>query len=283
MANSGKDYEKLVRDIYQDILRLDGVDNVEVQHNVILTGRSGAKHQIDVFWRFVLGGIQHQVIIQAKDWSSAVDQGEVLKFISVLNDLSGQPRGVIVARSGFQSGALTLAKDSGLVLYELREIRDSDFAGLIKEIQLSFNVFTPSFRAIEIIWDLDWIREHQITVAATSINTDDFIVLDAAGKHLKSLTQLLHELIKPAHQEYDWTLSEIRFDDVRFLEAADGSYPRIKFLGLRAEIKVTSSSRQHRISYKDMFETIFASVTGGQTYLVGMDGKVRPRAIGSEG
>lgn len=277
-ANTGKDFEKVVRDIYQDILKLDGVSNVNVKHNVVFPGRTGAKHQIDVFWEFVLAGIRHTVIIQAKDWTSAVDQGEVLKFIGVLNDLPGQPRGVMVARSGFQKGALTIAEDAGLVLYECREVRESDFVGLLKSIDLRLKVFIPQFHAIEILWDTEWIREQQISVAGAQTNTDDLLIVNSQGERLKSLTELLHELIEPAYREYDWKSAEITFDEDRFLETRDGSYPRIKILGLRAKVKVTSTTRERKILYTDMFQRIFASVTGGEAYLVGVDGKVTRRA-----
>jgi hypothetical protein len=276
--NTGTDYEKLIRDIYDQILHLDGVKNVEVQHNVNLPGKSGAAHQIDVYWKFVLAGIEYQVIIQAKDWVAAVDQGEVLKFTAVLDDLPGQPRGVMVARSGFQSGASTVARNHGIVLYVLRDVRESDFAGLVKKIDVGLDIYVPEFRSIEIIWDKKWIKENQVTASRFATNTDFMFVADSNGKRLKTMTSLLHDLINPQLQEYDWKASELVFEGSRFLETDDQTYPRVKFLGIRAEVRVSKTGRKMTITYKDVFQKIFASLTGEDTFLVASDGRVSRRS-----
>jgi len=82
--NTGTDYEKLIRDIYDQILHLDGVKNVEVQHNVNLPGKSGAVHQIDVYWKFQRAGITREVIggwpTQALfwlEWGSSITEGSL--------------------------------------------------------------------------------------------------------------------------------------------------------------------------------------------------------------
>jgi len=60
------------------------------------------------------GGITYLTLIQAKDWAKAVDQGEALKFKAILDDIPGQPRGLSVARSGFQTGAEEVARGNGI-------------------------------------------------------------------------------------------------------------------------------------------------------------------------
>ena len=51
-----KDYERLTQAIYADVLNLEGFDNINVQHNVHITGKSGVKHQVDIFLEVPAGG-----------------------------------------------------------------------------------------------------------------------------------------------------------------------------------------------------------------------------------
>ena len=120
MANTGKAYEKLTQAVFSQIVNQKAVDTIAVEHDVVLQGRT-TKHQIDVYWEFEVGGVRYRTVVQCKDWTSPVDQGELLKLKAVLDDLPEQPRGIFVTRTGYQSGAKDFADAHGIVLYELRE------------------------------------------------------------------------------------------------------------------------------------------------------------------
>ena len=49
--NNSTEYELFTREIYQQLVDADTVKATKVQHNVKLEGKSGQKHQIDVYWR----------------------------------------------------------------------------------------------------------------------------------------------------------------------------------------------------------------------------------------
>src|ERR1044071_1844089 len=99
--NNGIAYERLTQQVFQAIVDQDIVPNIQVKNNVHMQGnRTG--HQIDIFWEFQVGNIKYKNVVEVKDWSRPVNQGEVMKFKAMLDDLSDQPRGIIVARSGFQ-------------------------------------------------------------------------------------------------------------------------------------------------------------------------------------
>jgi restriction endonuclease len=116
--NTGIPYELLVQSIFQEILDQESAHTIRVEHNVELKGRT-TTHQIDVLWRFSIGGITYTTLVQVKDWKSKIKKENVLAFRAVLDDIPGQPRGVLVTRSGFQSGAKTLAEKHGIKLYLL--------------------------------------------------------------------------------------------------------------------------------------------------------------------
>ena len=56
-ANTGLPYELVVQSIFQEILDQDGACTIRVEHDVELQGRT-TTHQIDVLWRFEIGGIK---------------------------------------------------------------------------------------------------------------------------------------------------------------------------------------------------------------------------------
>ena len=66
----------------------------------------------------------HETIVQAKDWSRPVEQGQLILFKGVLDDLPGQPKGIFVTRTGYQSGGREFALAHGILLYELKEADD---------------------------------------------------------------------------------------------------------------------------------------------------------------
>jgi hypothetical protein len=118
--NTGVPYEKLVQGIFQAINDQEEVATITVEQNKTLQGKIST-HQIDVYWKFLKAGIEHEVIVQAKDWRSAVKQGNLFHFKCVLDDLPNQPRGVFVTRTGYQRGAKDFAAAQGIILYELDE------------------------------------------------------------------------------------------------------------------------------------------------------------------
>lgn len=118
--NTGVAYEQLVQGIFQAIHNEGGVTTITVERNKMLKGKIST-HQIDVYWKFQTGGIEHEVVVQAKDWQSTVKQGDLFHFKCVLDDLPNQPRGIFVTRTGYQQGAKEFAAAHGIILYELDE------------------------------------------------------------------------------------------------------------------------------------------------------------------
>ena len=157
MKNTGKNYESLVEQVFLELMRQDNVENIKVEKNKVLQGKS-TKHEIDVYWEFKVGSINYVTIIQAKDWENKVPQSEVLLLKAILDDIPGQPRGILVTKTGYQSGAIETAKINGIILYELREPNDSDWEGRIKTIHLQMKYFIPHTK-VDIIQDIPWLKD----------------------------------------------------------------------------------------------------------------------------
>jgi hypothetical protein len=119
---AGIPYEILVQSIFQEIHDQQSVHTIRVKHDITLQGID-TTHQIDVYWEFSLGGIVYRTIVQARDWKSEIKKEHVLAFKGVLEDIPGQPRGIIITRTGFQRGAKAIAKAHGIKLYLLTQYR----------------------------------------------------------------------------------------------------------------------------------------------------------------
>ena len=46
----GTEYEIWVKNIYDLLYRHEGIENIDIRHNVKLIGAGGVAHQIDIYW-----------------------------------------------------------------------------------------------------------------------------------------------------------------------------------------------------------------------------------------
>src|SRR3546814_873915 len=86
VANS-TEYEKVAQQVYQAILCTDEVETIEVKHNVQITGRSGVKHQIDVYWRYLEDGRERQILVECKYYTSKIDLIHARNLLGLLTDI----------------------------------------------------------------------------------------------------------------------------------------------------------------------------------------------------
>lgn len=128
------EYEKLTQAIYQAILKLEG-QNIAVQHNVPIVGRSGVEHQVDVFWKFRQASIDHTVLVECKNYASTLTLEKVRNFFGVLHDI-GNCRGIMVTKTGYQAGVEQFARFYGIELKLLRPPTDADWEGRVKDIRV---------------------------------------------------------------------------------------------------------------------------------------------------
>lgn len=111
-----REYEELVFNlIAQSFDGMTGVELVDIDHDLKITGVSGYKHQIDVCYRFRIWEIEVLVIVECKQYSQRVGIGELLEFQSRISDIRAH-KGVFVTTVGFQKGAHQFAKESRIAL-----------------------------------------------------------------------------------------------------------------------------------------------------------------------
>lgn len=180
VSENSTDYEKLAKKIYEEILALQGVDNIDVRHNVKIKGKSGVEHQIDVFWEYKYAGIVHRVLIECKHYSHAVSLLHVRNLHGLITDIPNST-GIIVTTIGFQAGAKEYANFYEMGLKLIRKPLGEDWDGCIQiiNIQMQFN------RNHYLDFKVDFDGKDQATMdlarqdpSVMSINSADIIVRD---------------------------------------------------------------------------------------------------------
>lgn len=121
-----------------------------------MEGRSGCKHQIDVYWEYENNGVVHRVAIECKNYNNAVSKGKVCAFQGVLSDLDNI-EGIMITKKSYQSGARKYAKQYGILLKELREPEYGET--IIGKFEQNFHIEMRQtlFKVDEI-----WANEHNI-------------------------------------------------------------------------------------------------------------------------
>ncbi|MFG1303028.1 restriction endonuclease [Xanthobacter autotrophicus] len=135
-------FEKLVA-------KLNETGEVMVQHNVVLTGRSGAPRQIDVLIRHKQGLYEHLVIAECKYWNSPIERLHIDALTTTVREV-GASRGVIFSSKGFQSGALAQAAHDNIDLFLVRDLSPEEWGLPGRVVDLFLQIIVPSIGNINL-------------------------------------------------------------------------------------------------------------------------------------
>lgn len=160
----GEQYEDLLRYVYQQLSWLND-KKVKVERNVFIIGKSGVKHQIDVYYEFEFNDIKHKVIIECKNHKRKVDKSMIQSFKAVVDEI-GNCTGIFASSSGFQSGAIEYAKFSNIEL-----VTGGQLPLLSKVIAKRLQILLPNKDVIgQPFWTI--MEERDNTVTGTYITID---------------------------------------------------------------------------------------------------------------
>lgn len=109
-----KEFEDYICKIYRNILNIHD-ENILVEKRVLKTGHSGAIYEFDMFYEFEKAGLQHRVAVECKYHEKPIGRNYLSEFAARVADV-GNTIGVIISKSGFQSGVFELAKYYGIEL-----------------------------------------------------------------------------------------------------------------------------------------------------------------------
>lgn len=120
LINNPKKLEQYVQYVYSSLLNLRD-EGVVVSNNVTLVGKSGAKHEVDVYYQFERSRVIHRVAFECKFKSRRVQKSDVIDFHGKLQDV-GNIQGIFVSKSGYQQGAKDYAEHYDIQLLTLDDL-----------------------------------------------------------------------------------------------------------------------------------------------------------------
>jgi hypothetical protein len=303
-AKTGQPYEDLVQAIFQLILGQKDIPNIVVERNVTLQGRN-ATHQIDIYWKFDVGGVSHAAIVQAKDWQKPVDQLHLLAFTKVLEDLPGQPRGIFVTRTGYQSGAKEWALAHGILLYELREIdypsplsipidgwarvgvvpltvngfvttRDNPIdPGNAFVLGFAWEVFTPYFSEIKYTVSANWLEAEYPSENIDSLKEIKLPVVpphesrffDDKGNAVNNLQSVRREITAGLRKDgIEKKQVNYVFESEVFIETGCSRIPKVKISGFSTEVEMKRTQELRRVKMSNFVQLVLHQVNSNKIW-----------------
>jgi hypothetical protein len=297
--NTGTPYEIVTQGIWQAINNQREVATVIVQHDVTLQGLL-TSHQIDVYWEFEYTGVIYKTVVQAKDWASPVKQEQLLTFKKVLDDLPGQPRGIFVTRTGYQEGALQVAKATGIELYELQPLDGDadvsrislivgDWANARPEIRsftvpdgkggkrdelvlgMNWTIYHPALSNSRIELDKKWFAENPlcqgIDKSQISIGNKPFSevhLYDKSGSQGTTLQQVINDevaLMRADQVETKHVLHTFQTDT--FVKPDSPGIPAIKINSISFDVVIEKTEKPARFVLKDFVQFVLRRISDG--------------------
>jgi hypothetical protein len=268
--NDSREYEKLTQEIYQDLLKNEGL-TVDVKHNIKLQGKA-TEHQIDVFWEYTFAGVKHRVAIECKNYNKELSIGTVRDFHSVLTDI-GNIHGVIVTKIGFQKGAKKFAEHYGLNLIIIREPNNEDWKGRIKSIQTDIHVLEINAKKWFVQLDYEWCKQNlalerveSIEVSLSGMNNEIWIY-DDKGNKLKNFLQLQDQLPCDENSLLN-NKHSYEFENAFIKSKEDGS---IKIKGIHVLYDIIVDKFKSVLDSQKITKAIFKNVLTGEMKFIKTD------------
>jgi len=111
-----KKYQKATSDLFMSLGCSAEVDK--------LVKGARVAHKIDIWVTFNKFGFQNRWAVECKYWNSNVTKEKVMALKSIVDDL-GADRGIIISKTGFQSGAIRAATYMNISLTSLEDLKQT--------------------------------------------------------------------------------------------------------------------------------------------------------------
>jgi len=241
IKNTEISFEVLIQLLFEEILSQEVVDNIDVQHNIILKYKD-IEHHIDLYWEFECGGIKYVSILHAKDLkTSPLNKEELLEFKSILNNLPGQPRGIIITNKGYPNEVKEFAEKNDILIYVLKVLTDKNLKDTTRNIEVNMSIHFPDIQDYNLELDQEWIKTEKYK---SGISDDIIINLNLSSESIfydenDNEVLTVNELIK-SYISKDNKLNPTRiahkFDNPCFIKTGNPEFPKLKVKKLKFTI-----------------------------------------------
>lgn len=269
----GTEYELLVKNVYDCLYATEGIYNPVIQHNVTFQGKSGATHQIDLYWEFTFAGVRHRVAVECKNYKNPVKKEKIVAFDGVLKDISGNIQGIYACRNGYQKGAMLFAESCGIQLMEIRKPNDEDWKERVRDIYVEVHMSFAENYKVHFNIDTLWFqknypdalpKEFHIGACNSEVFIDD-------GQSRKSMLEIMNAL--PRDSEGKGFMQLFEYENAYFIYK-EQSY---KINKLQIEYDVHDYQDTIHICGDEVIQAIIMNSLGQGAKILAFDGSIRDR------
>jgi hypothetical protein len=118
-----KEYSEKGRELEEKIEKYFQLHGYQTKRNVVLEGKSGGKHEIDILTEKSDVVTTVKIMVECKAWDKPIEKDVISKVGYVLQDL-GLNKAIIVSLKGWRIGAEKAAKELGIELWGRDEIEN---------------------------------------------------------------------------------------------------------------------------------------------------------------
>jgi hypothetical protein len=133
------------RELEAQVAAYFAANDYEAQTNVVREGRSGGRHEMDVYAVKSDGITSFAVMVECKAWNTPIEKDIVSKAAYVVSDL-GLNKAIIVSLEGWRSGAEHAARELGIDLWDGADLEQR--LGQVAVAQLKGAVASPQRRVL---------------------------------------------------------------------------------------------------------------------------------------
>lgn len=161
----GDSYEDFVANVYQMISLADQfgkTETIKIERNKKISDKRGNIREIDIYWEYMFMDQKYSTAVECKNYNSTITMEKVDAFVTKIQSLNIS-KGIMVTKTGFQSGAKSSAKEHGISLITIRKPNDEDFAERLTKIHLNICIKRCPIivsNSIELSVDNEWIEEN---------------------------------------------------------------------------------------------------------------------------
>ena len=163
--SKGDEYEIFVKNLQQAIIdskKITGQKNIKVENKKKIKNNLGKERVFDLYWEFEYGGIKYKTVIECKNYKRKIEVSHLESFITRIRDTPGLTP-VFATKTGYQKGAIDIAKHHNIDLLIVREQRDDDWVtidGIPRINIINLNIkYLPAARIINFnpVIDANWM------------------------------------------------------------------------------------------------------------------------------
>lgn len=262
-------YEQFSRDVLAGLYERRKL-NADVTHHVFLpsqvTDEKGKPlmRQVDVFVDFH-DKSNKPFVVQCKNWKSAIPLPIIDSLVGMLSTLEQPCRGMFVAPSNYQKGALLTARHKGLELCILRPTMPTDFAERkIPSIDAWVTLRGIKSDQVQIEIPTTFSRKHSKKIRRLAqLKPGDIPIYDVDCKQIGTLEKLHDDVHERLGRERDYDEYQCCSPDQRTFLKINRDFGEI--IKIRGRFKAESLEKKRM---KNSISHIFGSSSTEEVFLI---------------